>query len=235
MGGEPREQVGGRRQGWIHDPRVGSKCVPSCPLGCLCAPSCLVRRGRSFSPHTCCSLLWFLRRSEFTDTILSVHPSDVLDMPVDPNEPTYCLCHQVSYGEMIGCDNPDVSVGAVHGPRAGPCTQGRGCGGCGGGGAHGVLTAALPSALQCPIEWFHFACVDLTTKPKGKWSVWALLDLSLPVGRRECCPHQAQAVATGSPWVLLPGAELVGGHLRPSPGSGLSGCLHGAPLFLLSF
>lgn len=38
------------------------------------------------------------------------HPSDVLDMPVDPNEPTYCLCHQVSYGEMIGCDNPDVST-----------------------------------------------------------------------------------------------------------------------------
>ena len=86
-----------------------------------------------FSPHTCCSLLWFPRRSEFTDTILSVHPSDVLDMPVDPNEPTYCLCHQVSYGEMIGCDNPDVSVGAVHGPRAGPCTQGRGCGGAGRG------------------------------------------------------------------------------------------------------
>ncbi|CAC5407333.1 ING4 [Mytilus coruscus] len=56
------------------------------------------------------------------------HPSDVLDMPVDPNEPTYCLCHQVSYGEMIGCDNAD-----------------------------------------CPIEWFHFACVGLTIKPKGKW------------------------------------------------------------------
>nr|XP_026693890.1 inhibitor of growth protein 4 isoform X1 [Ciona intestinalis] len=54
--------------------------------------------------------------------------SDVLDMPVDPNEPTYCLCHQVSYGEMIGCDNQD-----------------------------------------CPIEWFHFGCVGLQTKPKGKW------------------------------------------------------------------
>ena len=25
---------------------------------------------------------------------------DVLDMPVDPNEPTYCLCHQVSEREM---------------------------------------------------------------------------------------------------------------------------------------
>lgn len=37
------------------------------------------------------------------------HSADVLDMPVDPNEPTYCLCHQVSYGEMIGCDNPDVN------------------------------------------------------------------------------------------------------------------------------
>ncbi|GIY25273.1 inhibitor of growth protein 5 [Caerostris darwini] len=56
------------------------------------------------------------------------HPSDVLDMPVDPNEPTYCFCHQVSYGEMIGCDNGD-----------------------------------------CPIEWFHFSCVGLSNKPKGKW------------------------------------------------------------------
>ena len=26
----------------------------------------------------------------------------IVDMPVDPNEPTYCLCQQVSYGEMIG-------------------------------------------------------------------------------------------------------------------------------------
>lgn len=54
--------------------------------------------------------------------------NEVLDMPVDPNEPTYCTCHQVSYGEMIGCDNAD-----------------------------------------CPIEWFHFGCVGLTSKPKGKW------------------------------------------------------------------
>uniref|UniRef100_A0A8C6PHQ0 Inhibitor of growth protein n=1 Tax=Nothobranchius furzeri TaxID=105023 RepID=A0A8C6PHQ0_NOTFU len=65
---------------------------------------------------------------DLTEALLPMQPSDVLDMPVDPNEPTYCLCHQVSYGEMIGCDNPD-----------------------------------------CPIEWFHFACVDLATKPKGKW------------------------------------------------------------------
>jgi hypothetical protein len=28
---------------------------------------------------------------------------------VDPNEPRYCLCNQVSYGEMVGCDNAEVS------------------------------------------------------------------------------------------------------------------------------
>ncbi|XP_061696810.1 inhibitor of growth protein 1 isoform X1 [Syngnathoides biaculeatus] len=50
------------------------------------------------------------------------------DLPIDPDEPTYCLCEQVSYGEMIGCDND-----------------------------------------ECPIEWFHFSCVGLHHKPKGKW------------------------------------------------------------------
>jgi inhibitor of growth protein 3 len=28
----------------------------------------------------------------------------------DPNEPRYCLCNQVSYGDMVACDNPDVRV-----------------------------------------------------------------------------------------------------------------------------
>uniref|UniRef100_A0A673J5P1 Inhibitor of growth family member 1 n=1 Tax=Sinocyclocheilus rhinocerous TaxID=307959 RepID=A0A673J5P1_9TELE len=27
------------------------------------------------------------------------------DLPIDPNETTYCLCEQVSFGEIIGCDN----------------------------------------------------------------------------------------------------------------------------------
>ncbi|ROL44198.1 Inhibitor of growth protein 5 [Anabarilius grahami] len=46
--------------------------------------------------------------SNVSESLLAMHPSDVLDMPVDPNEPTYCLCSQVSYGEMIGCDNSDL-------------------------------------------------------------------------------------------------------------------------------
>lgn len=32
------------------------------------------------------------------------------DWQPDPNEPRYCLCNQVSYREMVGCDNRDVSV-----------------------------------------------------------------------------------------------------------------------------
>lgn len=48
--------------------------------------------------------------------------------PIDPNEPVYCLCGRVSFGEMICCDND-----------------------------------------LCSIEWFHFPCVNLSHKPKGKW------------------------------------------------------------------
>uniref|UniRef100_A0A182P2I9 Inhibitor of growth protein n=1 Tax=Anopheles epiroticus TaxID=199890 RepID=A0A182P2I9_9DIPT len=47
---------------------------------------------------------------------------------IDPDEPTYCLCDQISFGEMILCDND-----------------------------------------LCPIEWFHFSCVSLISKPKGRW------------------------------------------------------------------
>jgi inhibitor of growth protein 4 len=35
--------------------------------------------------------------------------SESSDMQIDPNEPTYCFCQQVSYGEMVACDNSDVS------------------------------------------------------------------------------------------------------------------------------
>ncbi len=28
---------------------------------------------------------------------------------MDPNEPRYCICNNVSYGDMVACDNEDVS------------------------------------------------------------------------------------------------------------------------------
>jgi len=52
--------------------------------------------------------------------------TDVLE--VDPNEPVYCLCRQIAFGEMIACDNE-----------------------------------------ECSIEWFHYACVNLTKKPRSVW------------------------------------------------------------------
>ncbi|GAA6020882.1 hypothetical protein JCM8202_005481 [Rhodotorula sphaerocarpa] len=30
-------------------------------------------------------------------------------MPIDPNEPVYCYCNRVSFGEMIACENDDCS------------------------------------------------------------------------------------------------------------------------------
>ena len=42
--------------------------------------------------------------------------------PVDPNEPKYCICNRVSFGEMIACENEG-----------------------------------------CAVEWFHFACVGLSS------------------------------------------------------------------------
>ncbi|OZJ03544.1 hypothetical protein BZG36_04170 [Bifiguratus adelaidae] len=36
------------------------------------------------------------------------------DMPIDPNEPLYCYCQQVSYGEMVACDNDDCEIEWFH-------------------------------------------------------------------------------------------------------------------------
>lgn len=46
----------------------------------------------------------------------------------DPDEIRYCVCRNISYGNMVGCDNE-----------------------------------------VCVIEWFHFDCVGLKAKPRGKW------------------------------------------------------------------
>jgi len=39
-------------------------------------------------------------------------PPVILD--ADPSEPRYCYCNQVSYGEMIGCDNDDCPLEWFH-------------------------------------------------------------------------------------------------------------------------
>ncbi|KAI7891879.1 uncharacterized protein EV154DRAFT_419711, partial [Mucor mucedo] len=36
------------------------------------------------------------------------------DLPIDPNEPVYCYCQQVSFGEMIACENEQCDVEWFH-------------------------------------------------------------------------------------------------------------------------
>ncbi|KAH7433735.1 hypothetical protein KP509_07G083300 [Ceratopteris richardii] len=38
-------------------------------------------------------------------------PLDGEDQPIDPDEPTYCICGQVSFGDMIACDNENCEGG----------------------------------------------------------------------------------------------------------------------------
>eukprot|EP00179_Madagascaria_erythrocladioides_P010943 CAMPEP_0198364418 /NCGR_PEP_ID=MMETSP1450-20131203/153369_1 /TAXON_ID=753684 ORGANISM="Madagascaria erythrocladiodes, Strain CCMP3234" /NCGR_SAMPLE_ID=MMETSP1450 /ASSEMBLY_ACC=CAM_ASM_001115 /LENGTH=216 /DNA_ID=CAMNT_0044071845 /DNA_START=75 /DNA_END=722 /DNA_ORIENTATION=+ len=39
---------------------------------------------------------------------------ETYDVPADPDEPRYCYCQQVSYGEMVGCDNDDCKYEWFH-------------------------------------------------------------------------------------------------------------------------
>ena len=41
------------------------------------------------------------------------------DWTYDPNEPRYCLCNQVSYGDMVACDNEDCPSEWFHYPCVG--------------------------------------------------------------------------------------------------------------------
>lgn len=38
----------------------------------------------------------------------------VTEWTCDPNEPRYCVCNQVSYGEMVGCDNEKCTIEWFH-------------------------------------------------------------------------------------------------------------------------
>jgi hypothetical protein len=55
---------------------------------------------------------------------VNVDPNaDNPDWTYDPNEPRYCICNQVSYGDMVACDNEDVSIGLQIGTPAGAITR----------------------------------------------------------------------------------------------------------------
>ncbi|TKY84822.1 hypothetical protein EX895_005902 [Sporisorium graminicola] len=39
---------------------------------------------------------------------------DTSEMPFDPTEPTYCYCDQISFDEMVACDNEDCTIEWFH-------------------------------------------------------------------------------------------------------------------------
>jgi len=39
---------------------------------------------------------------------------DAVETLIDPNEPRYCYCRGVSFGQMVGCDNPECKIEWFH-------------------------------------------------------------------------------------------------------------------------
>lgn len=66
---------------------------------------------------------------------------------IDPNEPKYCICDDVSYGAMISCDN-NVSLSLQ-------------------------FHTTLANHVQCDREWFHLPCMNMTEDDipsrRAKW------------------------------------------------------------------
>ncbi|XP_068442605.1 inhibitor of growth protein 3 [Clinocottus analis] len=52
--------------------------------------------------------------SQHASALPEAEASSQVDWTYDPNEPRYCICNQVSYGEMVGCDNTDCPIEWFH-------------------------------------------------------------------------------------------------------------------------
>uniref|UniRef100_A0A915IPC3 Inhibitor of growth protein n=1 Tax=Romanomermis culicivorax TaxID=13658 RepID=A0A915IPC3_ROMCU len=67
-------------------------------------------------------------------------------LPVDPDEPTYCSCNQALSVLSFKLWESSVAKFRV---------------------SYGEMIGCDNN--ECEIEWYHFECVNLTSKPKGKW------------------------------------------------------------------
>ncbi|KFD51419.1 hypothetical protein M514_07632 [Trichuris suis] len=80
-----------------------------------------IKKQRSHSPTT--SHYQRMKLSELSGVALIRHltgdSSGSDDMPIDPHEPVYCTCREVSYGMMICCDCPDCPIEWYHFPCVG--------------------------------------------------------------------------------------------------------------------
>jgi hypothetical protein len=82
---------------------------------------------------------------------------------IDPNEPRYCICDDVSYGDMIQCDN-DVSISFPSTPPFLASSR-----------LHYSSSWQMQMLIlpQCEKEWFHYECVGMTAQDlpsrRTKW------------------------------------------------------------------
>lgn len=53
-------------------------------------------------------------RDHHSESADPLNESTSSEWACDPNEPRYCLCNQVSYGEMVGCDNEKCTIEWFH-------------------------------------------------------------------------------------------------------------------------
>lgn len=82
--------------------------------------------------------------------------SQVQEEDIDPNEERYCICGDVSYGDMVKCENNQVSVlfrTLSYGPLS--------------------IERSLLICEQCEGgEWFHFECMGMTEAPGRRVKWW---------------------------------------------------------------
>lgn len=81
---------------------------------------------------------------------------------IDADEPRYCYCGDVSYGDMVACEDENVSSSL--------CWLSN-------------LYVHLLRVYQCEREWFHFGCVGLM-EPPGRRVKWFCPDCRKTQGKK---------------------------------------------------
>ena len=81
---------------------------------------------------------------------------------IDADEARYCYCGDVSYGDMVACENDNVGLSVF-------CVFN--------------LCVHLLTLDQCEREWFHFVCVGLK-EPPGRRVKWYCPDCKKILGKK---------------------------------------------------
>ncbi|KAI9330523.1 hypothetical protein BDR26DRAFT_871448 [Obelidium mucronatum] len=114
--GAPSIETPGKRQKFTTKPNKPStpQPEPAPPNNGIKKDSKRVPASTAFGASTTAAY-----KGKSTSKVVEVQPVPALkgspdDLPIDPNEPRYCICNQYSFGDMIGCDNSDCEIEWFH-------------------------------------------------------------------------------------------------------------------------